>query len=322
MIDETRDSREASESSERQSLPRRGFLGAAALTGVAFGAGGMVHAQQESADFEMVCSIPGWEGVAPEMIEGETNPTLSLEAGQGYVLTWENGDGTSHNFAIRDDSGENLFASEFMAEEGATQTVEFTATEEMAQYICENHPSTMVGDVEVTGGETETPTDPAETDTPEDTDTPEETEEPEEPDDGARNFTADLSGENEVPPVDTDASGQSTFEFSDDDEPRLEYDLTVEGPWNGCVTQAHIHQGAADENGPVVAFLFEADEPLADAEGTLAEDTLTADDLIGPMEGEDLDALLEEMRADNTYVNVHSTEHPAGEIRGQIEPED
>lgn len=282
----------------------------------------MVHAQQESGQLEMVCSVPGWEGVAPAEIEGETNPTLSLEAGRDYVLTWENGDGATHNFAIRDGSGETMQASEFMGEEGSTQTVEFTATEEMAQYVCQAHPSSMIGDIEVTEAATETPTETEETDTPEETEDPEETEEPEEPDEEAREFSADLSGEAEVPSVDTDASGESELEFSDDDEPRLEYELEVEGPFNGCVTQAHIHQGAADENGPVVAFLFEADEPLADPEGTIAEDTLTADDLVGPMEGEDLEVLLEEMRAGNTYVNVHSTEHPPGEIRGQIEHED
>jgi hypothetical protein len=37
------------------------------------------------------------------------------------------------------------------------------------------------------------------------------------------------------------------------------------------------------------------------------------------MKGKTLDDLLEQMRAGNTYVNVHTKAHPGGEIRGQIE---
>lgn len=116
-----------------------------------------------------------------------------------------------------------------------------------------------------------------------------------------REFTAALSGENEVPPVETDATGEAHLTVEQRDEgPTLDYQLEVEGPWNGCVTQAHIHVGGPDENGPVVAFLFEADEPVVDVEGTLAEGTITADDLIGPLEGADFSALADEMTAGNT----------------------
>jgi len=43
--------------------------------------------------------------------------------------------------------------TETMSEEGAVQGVQFTATEEMARYICEVHPTTMVGDIEIVGGD-------------------------------------------------------------------------------------------------------------------------------------------------------------------------
>ena len=63
----------------------------------------------------------------------------------------------------------------------------------------------------------------------------------------------------------------------------------------------------------------------------LAKGTITEDDLVGPLAGADLDALLAQMRAGNTYVNVHTNDgdgtpnegpgdFPGGEIRGQIEP--
>ncbi len=134
------------------------------------------------------------------------------------------------------------------------------------------------------------------------------------------NFTADLAGENEVPPVETDASGQATFELSTHgDGPHLHYTLTVANIEN--VSQAHIHVGAPGENGPVVAFLFNASEPVdVSGEETIAEGTIRADDLIGPLEGMELSALAAEIRAGNTYVNVHTVQHPSGEIRGQIVP--
>ena len=61
----------------------------------------------------------------------------------------------------------------------------------------------------------------------------------------------------------------------------------------------------------------------------LAQGTITADDLIGPLTGQTLTALVDAIRAGNTYVNVHTDDGaapagtgpgdlPAGEIRGQI----
>lgn len=143
-------------------------------------------------------------------------------------------------------------------------------------------------------------------------------------------FSADLSGENEVPSVDTDAEGEATFTLADHGEgPHLHYELFVENIEN--VTQAHIHVGGRDENGDVVAFLFGAKEggefvgALEESDAVdvgdrerLAEGSIIADDLVGPLEGMDLAALAEEMRTENTYVNVHTTQNPAGEIRGQI----
>ena len=44
----------------------------------------------------------------------------------------------------------------------------------------------------------------------------------------------------------------------------------------------------------------------------------TSTQLEGPLEGRSLGALVREMRAGNTYVNVHTTDFPDGEVRGQI----
>lgn len=314
MVDESTE-QIAGLNSER--ILRRRFLTAAAVTGIAIGAGGYVHARQQGQEIKLVGRVEAWEGVAPAEIEGQSNPTLTLTAGQDYTVTWENGDGARHNFAIRNANGENIVRSDFLAEEGATESVQFTASEDMVQYVCEVHPSSMVGDVEVTGG---TPAGtPTETETPEETpdETPEET-----PGVAGGQFVATLSGEGHG--IDTPASGRAEFEVDGDAE-EVHYTLRVEAFCDA--TMAHIHLGAEGEDGPVVVWLYPTDQQEPRTKdgrftGTLAEGTFTADDFVGPLAGQSLRDLVNALRERGAYVNVHTEDHPKGEIRGQIEPAD
>jgi hypothetical protein len=134
-----------------------------------------------------------------------------------------------------------------------------------------------------------------------------------------RNFVAHLSGGEEVPPVETLAQGQAIFQLSKDGT-ELHYKLIVANIEN--VAQAHIHLAPAGVNGPVVAWLYPEGPPAVLIEGrfsgVLAEGTITADSLVGPLAGESLDTLLDHMRDGNTYVNVHTSQNPPGEVRGQI----
>jgi len=52
--------------------------------------------------------------------------------------------------------------------------------------------------------------------------------------------------------------------------------------------------------------------------GVLAEGVITADNLSGPLAGASLEDLLDHLRDGNAYVNVHTLQFPAGEVRGQI----
>ena len=131
-----------------------------------------------------------------------------------------------------------------------------------------------------------------------------------------RVFDAELSGSNEVPAVDTAASGEAHF-VATRDRTELRYRLEVESIEDAV--QAHIHLGSADENGPVVAFLFGPVEGVdVDGAKVIARGAITADDLIGPLEGMTIGQLLAEMQRGTAYVNVHTVANPAGEIRGQI----
>lgn len=129
-------------------------------------------------------------------------------------------------------------------------------------------------------------------------------------------FHAILEGDEEVPPVDSDAKGAAIFRTSNDGT-ELNYRLIVANIED--VTAAHIHLAPRGENGDIVAFLFDPEEPTEGrTNGVLAEGTITSADLVGPLEGSTLSELIDEMEAGNTYVNVHTVEHRSGEIRGQI----
>lgn len=102
------------------------------------------------------------------------------------------------------------------------------------------------------------------------------------------------------------------------------FDLRVR---NGVqVTQAHLHCAPAGVNGPVVVFLFGPADPPVDVHGRLASGTLRNEDMI-PTEGEpcgrvlnSIASLYAAMLEGLVYANVHTTDHPAGEVRAQLFP--
>lgn len=108
--------------------------------------------QQIATHYRLGARVQGWQGREPQRIADTENPTLQLEAGRTYEVTWENLDGVPHDFTIQDAQGNNLSGTEIMSEEGQTLTLTFTASEEMAKYICTVHPTTMVGDIQFGGG--------------------------------------------------------------------------------------------------------------------------------------------------------------------------
>lgn len=135
-------------------------------------------------------------------------------------------------------------------------------------------------------------------------------------------FEAELTGE--AHGIETNASGRAHFEVEEhEDYVDVHYELVMD-----CIrdaTMAHIHLGGPDEDGPVVVWLYpeEGQEPeLVEGvfKGTLAEGTFTADDFVGPFEGLTVEKAHAEVEDQGAYVNVHTEQHPGGEIRGQIEP--
>jgi hypothetical protein len=129
------------------------------------------------------------------------------------------------------------------------------------------------------------------------------------------------TGDQEVPPNASRAQAQASFKLSKDGS-SLSYKLNVANIEN--VTQAHIHVVDTDPNGPIVAWLYPNDLPLAPrlipgrSSGTLGEGTIMAEDLAGPLAGQPLSALVAAIDAGSAYVNVHTTQFPPGEVRGNL----
>jgi hypothetical protein len=136
-----------------------------------------------------------------------------------------------------------------------------------------------------------------------------------------QSFRAQLSGKQVVPPVTTKAEGLAVFHLSQDGT-KLRYKLTVSNIEN--VTFAHIHLAAPGRNGPPVVGLYpespERKPVTGKFTGTLAQGTITAKQLTGPLARKTLKDLVAEMKAGKTYVNVHTRKYPDGEIRGEIKP--
>jgi hypothetical protein len=108
-----------------------------------------------------------------------------------------------------------------------------------------------------------------------------------------------LSGDQEVPPVSTSASGAGMIKVADDGS--VSGSVTTRG-MDG--TMAHIHIAAAGKNGPVIVPLVKT------AEGVWSVPPgakLTADQLKAYQSGE-------------LYVNVHTAANKGGEIRAQLKP--
>jgi hypothetical protein len=140
------------------------------------------------------------------------------------------------------------------------------------------------------------------------------------------NFVATLSGDQEVPPRDTQAVGVATFKLRDDGTV-LAFKVNVANLDNPFM--AHIHCGAVGVNGPVGVTLFMGAPAGGRVNGTLAEGTITAPDPGNACGWADLAAVLAAMGSGATYVNVHTNDgvpptdtgpgdFPGGEIRGQI----
>lgn len=125
---------------------------------------------------------------------------------------------------------------------------------------------------------------------------------------GPPTVSTTLSGANEVPtPVVSPGSGTASVTVGD---ASIDFTLGITGLLN--ITSTHLHLGASGANGPI---LF----TLAGANVALTGGTLTAADL-NPSAGVTFADAVNAILGGNTYVQVHTANVPAGELRGQLGP--
>jgi hypothetical protein len=151
---------------------------------------------------------------------------------------------------------------------------------------------------------------------------------------GFRRIRESLIGYQEVPAVSTVASGDFKAKISND-ESRIDYELSY-SDLEGAVQQSHIHFGQQGVNGGISVFLCTnlgngpaGTQPCPPAPATITGTIMAAD--VSPnipatagartqgINTGELAELIKAIRAGSTYVNVHSTMWPGGEIRSQID---
>jgi len=152
---------------------------------------------------------------------------------------------------------------------------------------------------------------------------------------GFKKISEFLTGYEETPAaISTTGNGTFTARISND-ESRIDWELKY-SDLEGAVQQAHIHFGAKGTTGGISVFLCTnlgngpaGTQPCPVPPATISGTIVAAD--VSPniaatagaraqgLNTGEIDELIEAIRAGSTYVNVHSTLWPTGEIRSQID---
>ena len=146
---------------------------------------------------------------------------------------------------------------------------------------------------------------------------------------GFKRISEFLNGYEETPSA-VSTTGSGTFQARiSNDGTRIDWELSY-SDLEGAVQQSHIHFGQKSVTGPISVFLCTnlgngpagtqpCPAPPATISGTItAVDVTNLANERGISAGE-MDELVAAIRAGVTYVNVHSTRWPGGEIRSQID---
>jgi hypothetical protein len=146
-------------------------------------------------------------------------------------------------------------------------------------------------------------------------------------DGGKRTIRETLEGYQEVPAISTPGNGQFEARI-DAEDGEIRYRLSYAGT-ETAVTQAHIHFEQQTNNGAIVVFLCTnlgngpaGTQACPPAPATIAG-TIRAADVGAGAAAQGIAAgefaeLVAAIRAGATYVNVHTTGRPGGEVRAQL----
>jgi len=146
---------------------------------------------------------------------------------------------------------------------------------------------------------------------------------------GNRNGHAEMVSYQEVPTLSTPASGTLDVEISKDGD-SLKYTLSYQG-LGTHIRFSHIHIGRPAINGGVMVYLCNNQTPppvgvplppaCPEGSGTVTGTLTSADVLAVAAQGTtagDFAAVVDALRAEAAYGNLHTDRFPGGEIRGQV----
>ena len=135
-----------------------------------------------------------------------------------------------------------------------------------------------------------------------------------------------LDGDQQIPPVETDAVGFVGLKFQDDTT-RLVYNINLDNIHN--VTGVYLYHENTDQNGSEVLDLLketgESNREFAgvseitragEITGTISLGGVTKEDLSGSLQGKTLSDLRELIQNGELYISVHTKDFPNGEISG------
>jgi hypothetical protein len=164
-------------------------------------------------------------------------------------------------------------------------------------------------------------------------------------------FRTDLAGEKEVPPLFSESYGSALIVGNNSS---LKYQINVTSL--DKVTGAFLHKGDLTENGEVLVSLINSTEPSGMIDGKLVEGTINSSSIVVPLANlttniplavptagnftnmtsavptagnftnmtsavstaSKLEALIDLMNQNMTYINIHTSKFPEGELRGTL----
>ncbi|HYY90636.1 MAG TPA: CHRD domain-containing protein [Candidatus Dormibacteraeota bacterium] len=134
-------------------------------------------------------------------------------------------------------------------------------------------------------------------------------------------FHVRLTGDAQVPPVNTDGLGFAEVRlFQNGTSSAIEFRVVVCNIAN--VTRSHIHVGNATSNGAIVVHFIDLTTPVSSTHGcTVLSSGIRGPNDLHPAPSSGVNTWTDFVHAllsGNTYVNVHTTANPGGEIRGQL----
>ncbi|HET8847314.1 MAG TPA: CHRD domain-containing protein [Nitrososphaeraceae archaeon] len=162
-------------------------------------------------------------------------------------------------------------------------------------------------------------------------------------------FRTDLAGEREVPPIFTESYGSALVVGNNDS---LQYQINVTSL--DKVTGAFLYKGDSTENGQVLVSFLNSTEPSGIIDGNLIDGVINSTSIMVPVANlsthialpvptsgnltnataasvgnltnattsvqpiSKLEALVDLMRQNMTYINILTTDFPNGELRGSL----